>query len=207
MKTVKVVLFDLGNVLVRYTPESFWTELGLEDKTQWRKFEKGVHQLSTKFEMGKIDTERFLGELEILFKKKFTREALCKAVASVLTRPIRGMNALVARVANSTEAGLVSNTNEMHYVYCLGAIPSLKFLPKHFLSYKLGVMKPDPRFYKAVIRSLGEKPSSMIFIDDVEENVRGARKAGMVGIVFQNAKQLEGRMGELGLWRKEESEM
>ena len=199
MKTFNIVLFDLGNVLVRYTPESFWTELGLEEKTQRGKFEKGVHQLSMKFEMGKIDTERFLGELETLFKKKFTREELRKAVASVLTRPIRGMNSLVANVAKSTEAGLVSNTNEMHYVYCLGAVPSLKFLPKHFLSYKLGVMKPDPRFYEAVIRSLGEKGSSMVFIDDVEENVRGAIKAGMNGVVFENAGQLEKKLVTLNV--------
>ncbi|MGB2869758.1 MAG: HAD family phosphatase [Bacteroidota bacterium] len=199
MTTIKVVLFDLGNVLVSYTPESFWMTLGFEEKTRRRGFEKGVLCLSTKFEMGKIDTERFLGELETLFKKKFTREELRKAVASVLTRPIRGTNSLVARVVKSTEAALVSNTNEMHYVYCLRAVPSLKFLPKHFLSYKLGVMKPNPRFYDAVIRSLGEKPSSMVFIDDVEENVSGAEKAGMKGIVFKNAGQIEKELESLNI--------
>ena len=49
----------------------------------------------------------------------------------------------------------------------------------HFFSFDLHLHKPDPRIYEAVCRDLGMRPDHCVFLDDLEENVRGAQSIGM----------------------------
>jgi putative hydrolase of the HAD superfamily len=56
-------------------------------------------------------------------------------------------------------------------------------------SYNLEVKKPDSRIYKHALKKLGVQPEETAFIDDLEENVRGAEAIGIKGIVFKNFKQ------------------
>jgi epoxide hydrolase-like predicted phosphatase len=66
-------------------------------------------------------------------------------------------------------------------------------------SADVGVVKPDPRIYQAALEALKVKPVECIFIDDSSENVVGAEKLGIKGIVFQNAVQLEKELINQGL--------
>jgi HAD superfamily hydrolase (TIGR01509 family) len=59
-----------------------------------------------------------------------------------------------------------------------------------FLSFDVGYIKPDPRSYQTVLKELGIQASEVILIDDKKENIDGAVKCGMKGIVFQSAEQL-----------------
>ncbi|MBI3005086.1 MAG: HAD-IA family hydrolase [Ignavibacteriales bacterium] len=194
MKKPSLVLFDLGNVLVKFTPETFWQILGFRDKSEKAPYTNGVSEAAEKFECGTIRTNEFFDELERVFGNRFRREHLRRATASVLTDPIPKMDSLVSRVAQRTSAALVSNTNEFHYAYCINAVPAMKMLPKHYLSFKLGVMKPNGEFYGKVLSKEKVKAESTVFIDDVETNVNGARAAGMTGILFTTPKDLENQL-------------
>ena len=59
-----------------------------------------------------------------------------------------------------------------------------------FLSFDIGHMKPDPRIYHTVAKELGVQSSEVVLIDDKKENVEGAVKCGMNGIIFRSAEQL-----------------
>jgi len=50
--------------------------------------------------------------------------------------------------------------------------------------------KPSLDIYKDFIEQHNPERKTMIFIDNKRRNVRGARQAGMVGILFKNGKQL-----------------
>ena len=52
------------------------------------------------------------------------------------------------------------------------------------LSHEVGAAKPDRKIYEAVQNITGEKPEAHLFIDDIEENVDGARSLGWDGIQF-----------------------
>ena len=52
------------------------------------------------------------------------------------------------------------------------------------ISAEIGVMKPDPAAYQAVLALLGLAASACVFIDDLPANVAAARAVGMQGIVF-----------------------
>ena len=48
-----------------------------------------------------------------------------------------------------------------------------------FMSYEMGVRKPDPRIYEMVLERLGVPGEQCFFIDDLAENVESARGAGI----------------------------
>jgi HAD superfamily hydrolase (TIGR01509 family) len=179
MKKFRLVLFDLGNVLVRYTPEVFWQSLGLEDAKERSRYEPRVRDLTIRFESGECSTDEYFESLATVFENQYNKGKLIKAFKSVLTDPIPGMEQLVRKVVDANPAALVSNTNDCHFPDVLPRIPALKYLPKRYLSYQVGVIKPLPAFYERVIQSEGAKPDEMLFIDDVQENVKGAERAGM----------------------------
>lgn len=50
--------------------------------------------------------------------------------------------------------------------------------------------KPDVRIYDLAAQRLGIRPEQAIFVDDLAENIEGARVAGMIGVHFQNSAQV-----------------
>jgi putative hydrolase of the HAD superfamily len=56
-------------------------------------------------------------------------------------------------------------------------------------SHEEGMNKPDPRIYERAWQRLGVQPQEMIFLDDVEPNIRAARECGIHAILFQNNAQ------------------
>ena len=66
-------------------------------------------------------------------------------------------------------------------------------------SHEAGWLKPDPRIYAAVCAGLDCSPQDAVLLDDLEENVEGARAAGMEAVLFLDTAQaiadLEALMG------------
>jgi putative hydrolase of the HAD superfamily len=50
-----------------------------------------------------------------------------------------------------------------------------------------GVLKPDPRAYRAALEALGVAAGRALFVDDQPRNVEGARAVGMEAIFFDIA--------------------
>lgn len=59
-------------------------------------------------------------------------------------------------------------------------------------SSRLGVRKPDPRFYELACRELEIEPREAVFLDDLGVNLKPARRMGMVTIkVVDAARAIE----------------
>ena len=59
-------------------------------------------------------------------------------------------------------------------------------------SHEVGMAKPDPRIYGLVCTRLKVQPQEMIFLDDADQAVAGAREAGMHAVRYQdNAQAIE----------------
>ncbi|MEW6717796.1 MAG: HAD family phosphatase [Chloroflexota bacterium] len=57
------------------------------------------------------------------------------------------------------------------------------------ISAELGLMKPDPGIYRLALEHLAVQPERSVFIDDMLENVEGARAVGMQAVHFRNREQ------------------
>ena len=63
-----------------------------------------------------------------------------------------------------------------------------------FISAEMGLVKPDPAIYQAVVSELQKDPSEILFVDDFIENVQAARDQGWHAIHFRSR---EGALAEL----------
>lgn len=94
---------------------------------------------------------------------------------------------------------LVSNTSEAHYRWIVTRFPEILFYRGAALSYELGVMKPAAAYYEKAVCLFRVSARNCVFIDDLAENVEGAVRAGMTGIVFTDTDQLTGKLRDLGI--------
>lgn len=60
-----------------------------------------------------------------------------------------------------------------------------------YWSCELGVVKRDPEFFPRILDDLCVDPGEVLFVDDMLMNVKAAARAGIPGVCFQNANQLE----------------
>ncbi len=66
-------------------------------------------------------------------------------------------------------------------------------------SHRLNLAKPENEIYVHAAKGLETDPSRILFIDDREENIAGARNAGMVAIHYTNHENFVQTMAQMGL--------
>ena len=68
--------------------------------------------------------------------------------------------------------------------------PWLDSFDEAIISGLIKINKPDPRIYEAAIRKAGVEPSQILFLDDVERNIEGAKKMGIRAHLFSDTDAL-----------------
>ena len=71
------------------------------------------------------------------------------------------------------------------------------------VSAELGMLKPQPEIYQALLSENNLKASETVFIDDMPYNVKGAEAVGISGIQFVDAEQCQNALQRLGVHLKE----
>jgi epoxide hydrolase-like predicted phosphatase len=64
-------------------------------------------------------------------------------------------------------------------------------------SHECGLRKPDPRSYALVCARLDAEAAQVVFLDDNEENVEGARLAGLHAVLYSGNAQAIGEIEDL----------
>ena len=104
---------------------------------------------------------------------------------------------LVERLKSDHRIVLGSNTDPIHFSHSVNRFPVLENFERHFLSYEMGLLKPDPAYFHHVLYGLWTSPGDCIFIDDRVENVRSAQNIGIKSLVFESAGRLKSDLQEL----------
>ncbi|MGA3243850.1 MAG: HAD family phosphatase [Bacteroidota bacterium] len=205
------VIFDLGNVLVYIHPEAFLQTLGIDSPENRRIYQKRVIEIVKTYERGEDSTEKFLDNLDRLFNVResgvvhqgghgqHSRDDFRRAMLSIIGRPVPGMEELVRSLAPKVPLGLLSNTNPLHFDACMENLRVLRFIPSHFLSYRLRSLKPGPGIFEQTIDLLQLDPHDVLYIDDIPENIEAAERAGLNGYLFVGHEKLAERLSELAL--------
>jgi HAD superfamily hydrolase (TIGR01509 family) len=72
---------------------------------------------------------------------------------------------------------LLSNTNEVHWQLCQSQLDGI--FERVFLSYEMGMVKPDKAIFMRMIDESRLTPAETLFIDDSEANCRTAENMGI----------------------------
>lgn len=80
---------------------------------------------------------------------------------------------------------VLSNASSTFYEYFPRFSP-LEYFDGVLVSSDIHMIKPDVKIYEYFLHKYGLKAEECLFIDDREDNIAGAKQAGMQGIVFKN---------------------
>jgi len=98
---------------------------------------------------------------------------------------------LVEGLAARRRVMLFSNTNAEHWDFLVALSGGRLARLEPYLSHELGLEKPAVEAFLAVASRAGIEPARSLFIDDVEANVEGARRAGFEGFRFTDQAGFE----------------
>lgn len=199
------LIFDFGNVVAyfdyRKACEHFGRQLGLSGEAFLERVRRqGFSELVQQYESGRIIAEEFSRRVCELAGLEISHDDFAAAWSDIfwLNEPVAE---LVARLkARGYTLVLGSNTNDLHANQFRGQFAeTLAHFDHLVLSYEIGHIKPAADFYHACAKAAGTAPDECVFIDDLAENVEGARSAGLLAVQFRDVTTLLPELHALGV--------
>ena len=182
----KNIIFDLGGVIINIDPalsKAAFEELGGSFSEQELVLSDSLFR---QLEVGAIGPEQFYSELQQFFDLPIPRAALQNAWNALLLDIPPERIKLLRKVQSRYRTFLLSNTNIIHMdqinadlreVHGITHIDDL--FEKAWLSYDMGLKKPDPTIFTAVLDAHGLNPAETLFIDDTQMHIDAAAGLGI----------------------------
>ncbi len=177
MPGIDVVLFDLGGVLIDFSGVDRMRVLaGLDHADEvWRRWL--ACDWVRAFERGGCSADDFASGVIDDWGLSIEPAELLAEFSGWVGAALPGAEELVAQTRRSRPTGCLSNTNALHWA-AWQRWPFLDDFDHRFLSFQLGAVKPDAELFDAVAERLPVPPGSVLFVDDNQINVDGARSCG-----------------------------
>ncbi|MGA2534053.1 MAG: HAD family phosphatase [Candidatus Aminicenantales bacterium] len=199
---IRTVISDLGRVVLWFDNNIFLRKLAERCGRPFEEVKAAVHdnlELIRRFDGGVLTPAQFY--------ERVTRAAGAEIPYDVfyeIYNDIFSLNpAVVGVLARVKAAGyttlLLSNTDPERFAFIRRRFPEIFFFDDYVLSYELRLLKPDAAIYLEAARRAGSAPGECVFIDDMEENVKGAEAAGLQGIHYLPDTDLAAELRKLGL--------
>jgi epoxide hydrolase-like predicted phosphatase len=174
----QTIIFDMGEVLFSWTPDD-QPSVPLSTLASMIRCD-----LWSDFERGEVSADECYQQLSEQFSISAAEIAAAFSMATAALKPNEQMTALVQDIKRHTHALVLMMTNiprqdfdklrETEYIWhCFDGV---------FASCHEGMRKPEHRFYRRVLDSVGVSPARAIFVDDKLENVIAARELGMEAV-------------------------
>ena len=80
--------------------------------------------------------------------------------------------------------GLATNQQNLRGAYMRDSLGYAEAFDAQFYSWELGVAKPHPDYFRQILQRTGTPAQRVLFLDDSEANVAGARSVGLRGELF-----------------------
>ncbi|MBD2259888.1 HAD family phosphatase [Pseudanabaena sp. FACHB-2040] len=131
------------------------------------------------FETGQIDFAEFAQAFIAEFDLSVSAEHLMSEFLQVVQAPMPNCQTVLAALKQDFHLSLLSNTNPAHYEKLQSRYGFFDPFDQLFLSFQIGLMKPDEQIFHHVIKALGTDPENIVFFDDGRRNVEVARSIGI----------------------------
>ncbi|MBU0497927.1 MAG: HAD family phosphatase [Candidatus Thermoplasmatota archaeon] len=188
---IKAIVFDWGGVLIDSPTPYMLRFLSEQLNIPVEQLRKTLIKYKDSFQKGLVTETEFWHKIKndlpitiekkfSLWKKGFITSYHEKTEMFHLAQKLKDQGFII---------GFLSNTEEPATQY---------FLERHYtvfdeilFSCKEGCIKPQKEIYTILINRLGLQPHQILFIDDKKDNIVGAQKEGIQGILFVTYEQLK----------------
>jgi glucose-1-phosphatase len=194
----KNIIFDLGGVIINIdyslTSQAF-AKLGLPNFDSLFSQAK-QNPLFDLYEKGLVPSSEFRNELKKYVGPSTDDATIDKAWNAMLLDVPAERLQLLKNAKATHRTFLLSNTNDIHietfngYLQKTFGIPDLSgHFDKLYLSYKVGMRKPDKEIFDLVLSENNLQPHETLFIDDSVQHVEAAKKLGIQAYLLDVKKE------------------
>jgi putative hydrolase of the HAD superfamily len=198
---INTVVFDIGDVLVKFRWEDYLKDLGFDAETcermakatvlsnHWVDSDRGIlsdEQLIASF----IKSAPDLREEILLFFDRLSEIAEEYAYAADWVKSLKSAGYRVL---------VLSNYGRTNFGYGKEKFNFLKHIDGGVISYEIHKIKPEPEIYINLITKYDLDPSEAVFIDDRADNIEKSKEFGFQAIQFQSYEQATAELSSLGV--------
>lgn len=196
------MLFDIGGVLVDWHMSWITSEISKRFEINEDLFGIVFSKYLNELDSGKIEEKKFWEKIANEVNSTSLKENT-ESLWNTYFRKNAKLNHDVINLAyeirkNSYTMGIISNIEKITHkvVEDWHVLDNFEY---KFMSYQIGVSKPDPRIYEHAIEQLSFEPYQIIFVDDKESNVDAAKRSGINAIHFTDFSRLKNSLSTFGI--------
>jgi 2-haloacid dehalogenase len=197
----RAVIFDVGNVLIRWDARLLYRQLLADDAAIDAFFaEVDFAAWNLAFDRG-VDWDEGVAALTARHPH---RAELIRAFHArwheTMPGPVDGApQVLEALSAAGVPLYAITNFSGANWTETVARFPFLAGFRDVVVSGHEGVLKPDPEIYRRCLARNRLEPGACVFVDDSAANVAGAAALGIDTIRFTSTPELRGELARRGL--------
>jgi HAD superfamily hydrolase (TIGR01509 family) len=180
---IKAVIFDFFGVLGLRGSASFRKIFFGDDPVKFQK----VEELQDQMGLGNLGYDEFIDQLAILGD-------VSRAQVLEYTENYQPNTELLdyirSKLKPKYKIGIISNAGEDWVLKILGE-KNIQLFDDIVLSYKAGMIKPEPGIYELSVKNLGIEPEECVFVDDILRYCQGAEQLGMNTVWYQDFERMK----------------
>ena len=190
----KAVIFDFGNVIINIDFKRIYQTFAHYTSKSEAYIEKQItdNQLFRRYESGLFSDEEFREIIRQTLGFPLSDTEVDKSWNAILLDIPADRIELIKKIRRKYPIYLLSNTNNIHikasndYLKKTHGIAHLdQLFDQLFLSYEMGMWKPDAEIYHHVLKKLNLKPHEALFLDDNLKNIESAKELGIQTILVE----------------------
>lgn len=195
------IIFDFGNVLVRWEPETVFLPYFDNDEARYWFFWRHVCDKTFRDRIDAGEDSQL-----VIHEQQQRYPEFAEAIDMYMSRweeslpgEMPGMYELVQRLKANPDNHIFGLTNWSMETFpqARQKFPILQLIDQYVVSGDVKIVKPAPGIFHILLNQFGLKAEECIFIDDNPDNVASASDLGFHGILFHDAATLEQQLASL----------
>lgn len=187
---IKNVIFDLGGVVVDWSPERLMKIYPGDKTLPVALFERGFfEQYWTEFDRGRLNQTQLVKEMATFAGRHY---AECWDFMEFIKHTLDDLPATCQLIEELAGRGYrlfcLSNMSEEYYDY-LKDRRVFSFFEGQVISALEGLIKPDIAIFRLISERYHLAPAETLFIDDLERNIRAAGEWGFRTVHFADREK------------------
>ncbi len=195
----RVIVLDVGNVLISLDFARSRARLKgyFPAAEELARAQRWIRETEEQYGLGLITTEEFVAAARLALG--LDRDSFVTLWNDIFVERAYMLPFVQELREQGYTLAICSNTNELHADYFQERYPYFKYIHHPIFSHVAHALKPDPAIYRAVEAATGRPAAEHLFLDDLPENVVGARAVGWDAICFESAEQVQAELVARGI--------
>ena len=197
----EALLFDLGGVLIDidfHRAIAAWTPYSaLAPDVLLQSFKHDLQY--ERHERGEITAAQYFDHLATALQLDASAEQIEAGWNAIFIGEILQTRQWVESLKGVLPCYAFTNTNASHMARWSRAFPRVVHaFDRIFASHQLGLRKPERAAFERVCALIGKDAGTVLFFDDIADNVRAAQDAGLQGVQVRSPDDVAAALQSLG---------